>query len=115
MTAVRTTNTKCRQLVERQRPFNGCNLFAECIDRVPEDDYPGAATYVVYSYGHHWPLYAVIGGKWFGNSDKYSPTTSKQASQARPYHEDITYVTKKRLDQLIERGLRALTEAHPDE
>ena len=35
--------------------------------------------YVVYSYGEHFPMYVYDHGVelWFGNADKYSPTTSK--------------------------------------
>ena len=42
--------------------------------------------YIVYSYGYHFPMwvydYAI--GKWIGNSDKYSVTTTRQQSKTRP-------------------------------
>ena len=40
--------------------------------------------YVVYSYGRHWPLYINWNGVWFSNTDKYSRTTTKHASQTHP-------------------------------
>jgi len=42
--------------------------------------------YVVYSYGYHFPMYLYDKsvGVWFGNSDKYSNSTSKHQLYARP-------------------------------
>ena len=40
--------------------------------------------YVVYSYGTHFPIYVYDHGVelWFGNVDKYSPTTSKHQTMS---------------------------------
>lgn len=45
-----------------------------------------ANTYTVYSYGDHFPMYVYdyTAEMWVGNVDKYSPTTSKHQSAARP-------------------------------
>ena len=45
--------------------------------------------YVVYSYGEHFPMWVYDGhlNLWFGNSDRYSVTTSKHQTQTRP---DVT-------------------------
>lgn len=42
--------------------------------------------YVVYSYGTHFPMYIYdkTTGQWYGNSDKYSPTTTRHQSAACP-------------------------------
>lgn len=89
---MKVSNSKCRELVNERREFTGSNLFAE-----KEND----RCYVVYSYGHHFPIYAFIDGKgWLGNSDKCSQSTSKHQSQARPESE-ITYVSTKELKKLI--------------
>ena len=42
--------------------------------------------YVVYSYGRHFPMYAFDENRnqWYGNSDKYSKTTSFHQIHARP-------------------------------
>ncbi len=45
---------------------------------------PGAATYVVYSYGEHFPMYVWSDDQWFENEDKYSRTTALHMTQARP-------------------------------
>jgi hypothetical protein len=36
----------------------------------------------LYSYGHHFAMLARVGGRVLVNSDKYSATTNKHASQA---------------------------------
>lgn len=45
-----------------------------------------ANTYTVYSYGGHFPMYVFdyTLNEWWGNSDKYSRTTSKHQSITRP-------------------------------
>lgn len=93
------TNSDCREYVNECKPFKTGNktIFAECCDE---------KLYVVYSYGYHFPMYAYDfeHGKWLGNKDKYSRTTSKHQSQARP-SEQITYwIDTTTLRDLIYRG-----------
>ena len=83
---MRTANKNCRPLVNSRTPFTANNLFAE---RHGED-------YFVFSYGHHWILFAYVDGIWYENKDKYSVSTSRHHSQAHPLcettklsHEDI--------------------------
>lgn len=71
---MKTSNQNCRQYVERQEPFKANNLFAE----------RHGNTYTVWSYGYHWPLFVCKGGQWYETNGKYSTTTSKHQSQARP-------------------------------
>lgn len=42
--------------------------------------------YVVYSYGEHFPMYVYSqdSGDWFENGNRYSNTTTRHKSQARP-------------------------------
>lgn len=44
-------------------------------------------TYVVYSYGEHWPLFVwdAATTRWLENEDRLSQTTSKHRSQAHPH------------------------------
>ena len=74
MRTTRTANRDMSEPISRLDEFEGSNVFAEFNDR----------RYVVYSYGYHFPMYIHIEGKWIGNSDKYSVTTSKHMSQAYP-------------------------------
>lgn len=48
----------------------------------------GGKTYVVYSYGFHFPMYVWDDQArvWVGNKDKYSRTTTIHQSKARPSH-----------------------------
>ena len=76
----RIANKDCRSAVENRKEFNGSNLFARWHGKV----------YVVYSYGEHYPMFLWIApdradGGWYENSDKYSRSTSKHHSQARPF------------------------------
>jgi len=71
----RTSNKDCRSLVERKVEFKANNVFSEW-----EDD-----KYIVYSYGKHFPMFIFKDRKWYENSDKYSRTTSRHQTQARPF------------------------------
>ena len=76
---MRTTNTNCRKFVQGKKTFTAHHLYGET----------HGATYGVYSYGPHWPLFACIDDVWYENSDKFSMTTSKQRGQAHPRCETI--------------------------
>ena len=71
---MKTANKRCNALVSLCVEFTGSNLFSTRIGEC----------YVVFSYGSHFPAFICKHGKWYENSDKYSVSTSKQMSQARP-------------------------------
>lgn len=73
---MKTSNKNVRHLVENCEVFTGSHLFSEFTNK---------GAYVVYSYGHHFPIYAFINGLWHENKDKYSVSTSKHQSQAKPH------------------------------
>jgi hypothetical protein len=87
----RTSNIKASYLVNSKQDFKGSNTFAETKNN----------KYVVYSYGYHFPMYAFINGQWYGNSNKYSSSTSKHQSQTRPSG-TITYKTTNELNNLLD-------------
>jgi hypothetical protein len=95
----KTTNIKCREFVEKLLPFTASNIFSEHYYK-PGTDKGKPYLYAVYSYGHNFPIYAFISGKWYGNKYKYSNSTSRHQGQARP-RADITYVTTEELQKLI--------------
>ena len=77
---MKTTNQDAREYVLKKEEFstshgtiNGTHNLA-------------ANTYTVYSYGAHFPMYVYdyTTEQWYGNSDKYSRTTSKHQSTCRP-------------------------------
>ena len=73
---IKTSNIACSELVDKKVVFKANNIFSEHIE---EDK-----LYIVYSYGYHFPMYIKYKNTWYENSDKYSVTTSKHTSQARP-------------------------------
>ena len=88
---MKVLNKKCSQYVSRCEDFQGSNLFG-----VHENSH-----YVVYSYGRHFPIYANIGGVWYGNKGRYSVSTSKHQSQASPGVSDLQWVGTDELKNLI--------------
>lgn len=40
--------------------------------------------YIVYSYGHHWPLFIHKNGVWYENSSRSTRTTNRQRVNFRP-------------------------------
>ena len=86
---MRTSNQKCDMYVNKCEVFTANNIFAEDYSNVRESSVLPDGLYVVYSYGHHFPMYAYDYRLkvWIGNEDKYSASTSKQQSQARPRFE----------------------------
>jgi len=66
------------ELVKNKNMFTAGNVFAiNC---------PATGCYIVYSYGLHWPLFIYDYKKqqWYGNSDKYSVTTSRHYGKLNP-------------------------------
>ena len=73
---IRTSNIKCSEYVNNKIEFKSNNIFSEHIKK--------DKLYIVYSYGHHFPMYIKYKNTWYENSDKFSVSTSKQQNQARP-------------------------------
>ena len=73
---IRTSNIKCSEYVNNKIEFKANNIFSEHIKK--------DKLYIVYSYGHHFPMYIKYKNTWYENSDKFSVSTSKQQSQSRP-------------------------------
>ena len=88
----RVANSQSRDYSENLIPFKGANLEGKTLDN---------GDYVVLSYGYY-PIwwYCKAEGKWYGNSTKYSVTTSKQMTQSRPTY-DAKMVTKNELTDLM--------------
>tara|TARA_R100000773_G_C4149016_1_gene71979 strand:- start:104 stop:376 length:273 start_codon:yes stop_codon:yes gene_type:complete len=90
---MKTTNTKSYLLTTQKKEFKANNLFAEYIDD----------SYCVFSYGWHFPIYVFKAGKWFENADKYSVSTSKHQTQARPTDDTIKVSTETMKDLIYSR------------
>lgn len=74
---MKIANQKARSMVKARIPFKGNNTFGENLN----------GAYVVFSYGHHWPMFAYVDGTWYENDGRYSTTTSKHRSQLHPLSE----------------------------
>jgi len=86
-------NRDVREEVKACRAFKANNVFGERIT---------PSLYVVYSYGHHFPMYVCLFGQWYANTDKYSVTTSKHQGQANPYVSNILPSNTGMLQKLID-------------
>jgi hypothetical protein len=80
--ATHIANRDAASYVRRHEEFVGSNLYS--VRWNEGDEY----VYTVYSYGEHFPIYVFDSrtGTWLGNSGKYSMSTSRHQSQARPPH-----------------------------
>ena len=79
---MRVSNNKARQYVEKLEEFQGSNTFGKW-----HSWGEGARKlFVVYSYGHHFPMYVYdqVSNMWIGNKDKFSQSTTRHQSQLRP-------------------------------
>ncbi len=88
---LRISNKNSAEYVENKVEFKANNVFA--VDN-------GCNMYCVFSYGYHFPMYVYVDGKWYENSDKYSVSTSKQQTQARPSY-NMQYKSTKELLEII--------------
>ena len=104
-----TSNANARQYVNQLIDFKGSHIFAETKEKQITNPLKNAVyqsngitekIYTVFSYGYHFPMYACIKNKWYGNSDKYSQSTSKHQNQTRP-NGQINFVDTKTLQSLI--------------
>jgi hypothetical protein len=83
----RITNREAGQCVNSMVEFETNN---QTIYAYWNDD---SEQYVVYSYGHHWPMYIYDAQSqcWYENESTYSRTTSKHRNYARPSAPTIKY------------------------
>lgn len=93
MIKIRVALKDARVCVQRKEEFISTAAVFSTIRRTqrhPVRDDTGieadCRTYVVYSYGHHWPIfvYDFETQQWFENSDKFSVTTSKHTTMLCP-------------------------------
>jgi hypothetical protein len=85
------TNKRAREYVEKRLPFKGSHLWGEYSWKTAYN------LYIVYSYSYKWPLLMYYRGKWYANTDKYSVSTSRHLTQARPWGVKIKEMTRSEL------------------
>ena len=86
MSKKRVANRDISEYIDKLEVVEGSNIFTENSGKLPDDPSTDDNLYIVYSYGWHFPMYIYCrqSDLWYGNSDKYSNSTSKHQSQARP-------------------------------
>lgn len=72
----KTANKVMHEQVNKLEVFKGSNVFSKDTGNL----------YIVFSYGEHFPMYIYdrSAQQWYGNTDRYSVSTSRQQQQARP-------------------------------
>jgi hypothetical protein len=75
---MKVANKNAKELIGNLIAFQASNLYGVWRGN----------TYVVFSYGEHFPIYLWddIAYKWIGNKDKYSQSTTRHQALAKPYH-----------------------------
>jgi hypothetical protein len=115
---MKTSNKDARQYVQRKVEFKGSNTFSELVE--PTNDIP-TFRYVVYSYGHHYPMFVAEwqagdreNATWYENKDRYSVSTSKQRSQLHP-HTDTTPLCTDDMKAIVIGGIPLLVARRANE
>lgn len=108
---MKVANKNCRPLVEERTPFEGSNLHGDWVHTYE----PTTKKYVVYSYGHY-PIiiYDTEVNQWFGNSEKYSQSTGRQLSHAKPHNVDIKWLTTEDMRTVSHSGYVRLVQKRLD-
>lgn len=110
MARERVANNRMRGMVIGKIPFTNANgtVIADWQDE--------PRCYVVYSYGHHFPMYVWMDDQWFGNESKYGVTTSKHQSLCCPQANGITWLDTSALIKLTQgKSWSALVYKRKDE
>jgi hypothetical protein len=104
---MRVSNNKARDYVNGFKEFQGSNTKGiwHSWDNIWEGG--PKKLYVVYSYGHHFPMYIYDKeqGKWLGNKDKYSQSTTRHQLQLRPSSVGLWLNTDEMKEVIINRGM----------
>jgi hypothetical protein len=90
-TEMKIANKNARHYVEQKEEFQGSNLYAE----------KRGNNYIVFSYGTHFPIFAYVKGIWYENEDKYSVSTTRHQSQARPWNVETIKISCREMKNFI--------------
>jgi hypothetical protein len=96
---MRVANKDVGSEVADKREFKGSSMWGEWTG--------DNKLYVVFSYGQHFPMYAYDQemNEWVGNKDKYSRSTTRHQSQARPpLDEPIMWLGTSEMQKLVRMG-----------
>ncbi len=77
--------------VLRKEEFKGNNIFGRQFDKL----------YAVFSYRYDWPLLIHAAGLWFENQDRFSRSTTRHLSSARPYYIETRKLSVDAMNDLL--------------
>ena len=99
-------NRDISEYIDKLEIVEGSNIFTENSGKLPDNPETDDNLYIVYSYGWHFPMYIYCrqADLWYGNSDKYSATTSKHQSQARPKQPIAQRLTLQETKDMVRHG-----------
>ena len=106
MSRKRVANKDISEYIDKLEVVEGSNIFTENSGKLPDNPETDDNLYIVYSYGWHFPMYIHCrqANLWYGNSDRFSISTSKHQSQARPSRNVDQWLTTKEMLDMIRRG-----------
>ena len=81
LTTIKTSNKKSSEFARKKQPFKASNLNGEILFNKDHNKY----YYFIYSF-KWYPLFVFDFdlNRWYENKDKYSVSTTRQASNVRP-------------------------------
>ena len=102
----RVANKDTSEYIDKLEVVEGSNIFTENSGKLPDNPTTDDNLYIVYSYGWHFPMYIYCrqADLWYGNSDKYSASTSKHQSQARPTQPITQWLTTQEMKDMVRHG-----------
>lgn len=89
------TLREVRDHVANRKEFKGNNIFARNLGRI------GEQIYAVFSYRYDYPILIHAAGMWFENQDKYSRSTSRHLTSAKPYNVDTRKLPVDAMNDLL--------------
>jgi hypothetical protein len=106
MSKKRVANKDISTYIDKLEIVEGSNIFTENSGKLPDNPETDDNHYIVYSYGWHFPMYIYCrqADLWYGNSDRYSVSTTKHQSQARPTRGVDQWLTTNDMKDMIQCG-----------
>ena len=81
-----------RDHVANRKEFKGNNIFGRRL---------GGNIYAVFSFRYDYPILIHGAGMWFENQDKYSRSTNRHLSVARPYYIETRKLSVNAMNDLL--------------
>jgi hypothetical protein len=106
MSKKRVANKDISTYIDKLEIVEGSNIFTENSGKLPDNPETDDNHYIVYSYGWHFPMYIYCrqADLWYGNSDRYSVSTTKHQIQARPHAGVDSWLSTNEMKDMIQCG-----------